>query len=533
MTGGNERGKKSRFSRIFGAREKNSSSKINENSINPPAEIHGKQSLADYLRPVNMASGESSTRLTNIPNSQSFRIFIATWNVGGKHPHDGLNLNDILMENEGCDMYVIGFQEIVPLNAGNVLVVEDTDPAVKWLSLIYQTLNMPLESDSFVTSTAPSNHAGNSIQASDTITPIFPQLNSPRNSLFFQKLSLKAVSKTFIMEQGKFLKSCNCSSESVRKDSRDSCFCCTNAHYISEDDSDDDEDLSNDSMMMDIAAQFSSQSDQRKYSLVASKQMVGIFVTVWARKDLVQHIRHLRTSTIGRGVMGYLGNKGCISVSMTLHQTSFCFICSHLASGEKEGDELRRNSDVNEILKNTQFRKFYSKHCRRNIMKILQHDRIIWFGDLNYRIALSYFEANKLLQENDWDALLEKDQLKIEREAGRVFKGWNEGKIYFAPTYKYSSNSDSYAGESVKSKTKRRTPAWCDRILWHGDGIAELSYIRGESRFSDHRPVCAIFKVEVGVLNDGARKSFSTPNMRIGVEELLPSKSNFTAHDKR
>lgn len=50
--------------------------------------------------------------------------------------------------------------------------------------------------------------------------------------------------------------------------------------------------------------------------------------------------------------------------------------------------------------------------------------------------------------------------MNVEREAGRVFNGWNEGKIYFAPTYKYSHNSDSYAGETTKSKKKRRTPAW-------------------------------------------------------------------------
>lgn len=48
----------------------------------------------------------------------------------------------------------------------------------------------------------------------------------------------------------------------------------------------------------------------------------------------------------------------------------------------------------------------------------------------------------------------------MERETGRVFKGWKEGKIYFAPTYKYSHNSDAYAGEFTTSKKKRRTPAW-------------------------------------------------------------------------
>lgn len=37
------------------------------------------------------------------------RIFVATWNVGGKHPHDGLNLGNFLMENDGSDVYVLGY----------------------------------------------------------------------------------------------------------------------------------------------------------------------------------------------------------------------------------------------------------------------------------------------------------------------------------------------------------------------------------------------------------------------------------------
>lgn len=48
----------------------------------------------------------------------------------------------------------------------------------------------------------------------------------------------------------------------------------------------------------------------------------------------------------------------------------------------------------------------------------------------------------------------------MEREAGKVFDGWKEGNIYFAPTYKYAQNSDAYSGETTKSKKKRRTPAW-------------------------------------------------------------------------
>lgn len=51
-------------------------------------------------------------------------------------------------------------------------------------------------------------------------------------------------------------------------------------------------------------------------------------------------------------------------------------------------------------------------------------------------------------------------QLRIEQRGGRVFVGWAEGNIYFPPTYKYSNNSDKYAGDDMNQKEKRRTPAW-------------------------------------------------------------------------
>lgn len=46
-----------------------------------------------------------------------------------------------------------------------------------------------------------------------------------------------------------------------------------------------------------------------RYCLVASKQMVGIFLTVWVRSELRDHVRNMKVSCVGRGLMGYLGNK--------------------------------------------------------------------------------------------------------------------------------------------------------------------------------------------------------------------------------
>ncbi|XP_076921379.1 type I inositol polyphosphate 5-phosphatase 4-like [Bidens hawaiensis] len=76
-----------------------------------------------------------------VKDVDNYRIFVATWNVAGKSPTNGLNLEDWLHTSPSAHIYVLGFQEIVPLNAGNVLGTEDNGPAKKWLALIRKTLN--------------------------------------------------------------------------------------------------------------------------------------------------------------------------------------------------------------------------------------------------------------------------------------------------------------------------------------------------------------------------------------------------------
>lgn len=46
-----------------------------------------------------------------------------------------------------------------------------------------------------------------------------------------------------------------------------------------------------------------------RYVRIVSKQMVGIYVSVWVRKRLRRHINNLRVSPVGVGLMGYMGNK--------------------------------------------------------------------------------------------------------------------------------------------------------------------------------------------------------------------------------
>jgi hypothetical protein len=66
--------------------------------------------------------------------------------------------------------------------------------------------------------------------------------------------------------------------------------------------------------------------------------------------------------------------QGSISISMSLHQTSLCFVCCHLSSGEREGDELRRNSDVLEILRKTRFPRVRGANDAKSPETILEHE---------------------------------------------------------------------------------------------------------------------------------------------------------------
>ncbi|XP_051128066.1 type IV inositol polyphosphate 5-phosphatase 7-like [Andrographis paniculata] len=519
-----------------------------------------------------------------IINIQNYSVFVSTWNVGGKSPPNSMNLDDWLHAAPPADIYVLGFQEIVPLNAGNILGAEDNGPAKKWLGLIKRTLN----------SAAPGESCGSG-RCCYTPSPVPDPVaewnadfeGSIRNkaSTFFPRRSFQTPPQRWRMEG-------DASIPQPRLDRRYSvCDRVIFGHRQSDYDpnirwgyrpSDGSSsqrpsdyssghrpsDYSSGNRASDYSSSrrpsdyswgqrasdfsrwgsdedyFPSESPstvlyspiedayafpgQSRYSLVASKQMVGIFLTVWVRSELTEHVGNIKVSCVGRGLMGYLGNKGSISISMLLHQTSLCFVCSHLTSGQKEGDELRRNADFMEILRKTRFPRVNSADDEKSPETILEHDRIIWLGDLNYRIALPYRSAKALIEMQNWRALLEKDQLRLEQRRGRVFDGWREGKIYFPPTYKYSRNSDRYAGDDMHPKEKRRTPAWCDRILWYGNGLQQLSYARGESRFSDHRPVSSVFWAEIESVPNRLRKSMSCSSSRIEVEELLPYAHGYT-----
>lgn len=203
--------------------------------------------------------------------------------------------------------FLFRFQEIVPLSAGNVLVVEDNEPAAKWLALIYQALNKPCNdsSDSFPGS-RPQNSNNNNNNSKEVKSP--SSLN-----YFFQKPNLKLLSRNLRADSA-LLKGCNCPLESRARERRkirkisDQTMRTLDPECQKPQSHGSIEELLSMVEIPDDSSQCSSPREM-SYCLAASKQMVGIFLSIWVRKELVPHIGHLRFSSVGRGIMGCLGNK--------------------------------------------------------------------------------------------------------------------------------------------------------------------------------------------------------------------------------
>uniref|UniRef100_A0A667YUT7 Synaptojanin-1 n=1 Tax=Myripristis murdjan TaxID=586833 RepID=A0A667YUT7_9TELE len=261
-------------------------------------------------------------------------------------------------------------------------------------------------------------------------------------------------------------------------------------------------------------------SRDHKYVLLASEQLVGVCLFVFIRPQHAPFIRDVAVDTVKTGMGGATGNKGGVAIRLLFHTTSICFVCSHFAAGQSQVKE--RNDDYNEITRRLTFpmgRLLYS------------HDYVFWCGDFNYRISLPNEEVKELIRQQNWDALTAGDQLLDQKNAGLVFRGFIEGNLDFAPTYKYDLFSEDY-----DTSEKCRTPAWTDRILWkrrkwnfdktaeemnvvgaasvpaseddpeHAWSPGTLKYYgRAELKTSDHRPVMAIMDVDILEVDPEAR----------------------------
>ena len=262
------------------------------------------------------------------------------------------------------------------------------------------------------------------------------------------------------------------------------------------------------------------------YVLLRSGQLVGAALLIFVRSSLLSRITNVEGSIKKTGMSGIAGNKGAVAIRMEIDSTSVCFVTAHLAAGFGNYDE--RNRDYNTITSGLRFARDRS---------IEDHEVVIWAGDFNYRIGLSYEKARLLTQdvvlggqraEAALGKLYENDQLNIQMVQGNCFQFYREGKVDFLPTYKYDLGKDEF-----DSSDKQRIPAWTDRILYkvnlknlqQGDDLGtKLKQLEYDSvmamRFSDHRPVYSTFEMGVRVIDDNRKDELTKKLYRKRAKEV-------------
>ncbi|CAI7603107.1 unnamed protein product [Penicillium glandicola] len=256
------------------------------------------------------------------------------------------------------------------------------------------------------------------------------------------------------------------------------------------------------------------------YQLVSEVQLVGLLLLIYASPAIGDSISSISSTSVGTGLMGYMGNKGAVVTRLVLGETTrLVFINCHLAAGSDKSSLERRNWDSSQIVQRARFDPVWSEDDASGDSgeAIGDEDFTFWFGDLNYRLddipgddvrqVLSRHTANEYDRERqarlsssrfgdsgaDSDeeetgpvtdpvtdeeidphndpaslqttisSLLPHDQLGLQQRKGAAFhKGWREGNITFLPTYKYDVGSVAMFDTSEK----QRGPSWCDRILF-------------------------------------------------------------------
>ncbi|CAH8337430.1 unnamed protein product [Eruca vesicaria subsp. sativa] len=553
-------------------------SRVYENSEDVMAAAAAAEFISNDA-PMKLRRRNSETFRAQYINNKEIRVCVGTWNVGGTSPPSDLDIDDWIEINHPADIYVLGLQEVVPLNAGNILGAEDNRPVAKWEEVIREALNRVRPKHSTVKSYSDPPSPGRFKPFEETHDVIEEEVayeNDSDDGVEVHPIDEEEEEDSELKHDGGVVGEVNTlvdpksglpvieiNKQFTSSNNLDRQVCLRSHSFVQRRNNEDSSQTGMKTLNRMLSGQeriglswpepplnmlgpscvldrqpsiktykslqtlkslkaynsFKSVAGhntgippevlalasmdlkllmERKrkpaYVRLVSKKMVGILLTIWVKRSLRKHIQNVRVSTVGVGIMGYIGNKGAVSVSMSINQTFFCFICTHLSAGEREVDQVKRNADVHEIHKRTVF---HSVSALGLPKLIYDHERIIWLGDLNYRLNLSYEETTDLISKKDWSKLLEYDQLVKEYKKARAFDGWSEGTLQFAPTYKYQAHSEEYT--SGNGKATRRKPAWCDRILSYGKGMRLVDYRRTEHKFSDHRPVTATYIAEVEV----------------------------------
>ncbi|KAI5292614.1 hypothetical protein KEM52_006201 [Ascosphaera acerosa] len=133
------------------------------------------------------------------------------------------------------------------------------------------------------------------------------------------------------------------------------------------------------------------------YNLVASQQLVGLLLLVFASPAITPQVTSVSSCAVGTGLMGYMGNKGAVCTRLVVGGTTrLVFVNCHLSAGNDEASLARRNWDASQILQRVSFDpvreedEVFDDDSPRSVPgqsnKLGDEEFAFWLGDFNYRL---------------------------------------------------------------------------------------------------------------------------------------------------
>ncbi|XP_037534372.1 inositol polyphosphate 5-phosphatase Ka [Nematolebias whitei] len=273
------------------------------------------------------------------------------------------------------------------------------------------------------------------------------------------------------------------------------------------------------------------------YVKVSSIRMQGLLLLFFSKLEHIPFIRDVQATYTRTGFLGYWGNKGGVSVRLSFYGHMLCFLNCHLAAHMNYATE--RVDEFENIVDTQTF------DCMK-APRIRDHRLVFWLGDLNFRIQDHGMHfVRSCINNQTYNLLWNSDQLIMLKNKEELLQEFEEGPLNFQPTYKFDLKSDHYDSRLYRTwfdfNSKKRKPAWTDRILWrvrpkalpsdeqdeNSVGPSQVSITQQdedeeyplklrqdlytsnmEYSISDHKPVLGIFTLTL-------RKVYDTPLVRL------------------
>lgn len=236
---------------------------------------------------------------------------------------------------------------------------------------------------------------------------------------------------------------------------------------------------------------------EHDYVAIKTEQMQGLMLTLFSKRKHLPHLKSIEAEYTRTGFGGIWGNKGAVSIRLSVYGCGVSFVVAHLAAHDHELDE--RVADYKQILENHHY------HVK-NYREIFDHEYVFWFGDLNFRLEGedSPEEVRSLVEKDKLSELIQRDQLLLVRRDRRAFHQLEEKLPQFPPTFKFKENTSDY--------DMKRRPAWTDRVLYavNRDKFPEIKLHLEQMSYkshpgyniSDHKPVSSEFYIKIETETD-------------------------------